>query len=145
MLSESRRRDEPACLLLVDVDEFKGINDHHGHAVGDDVLCRVAGILRQVVGGHGHVGRIGGDEFGIVLRSDESVAMQLGQRICEGVAGARFEGSDDLRCTVSCGVAQLGRSIDSLRDWMIAADVALYRAKNGGRGRACASDVSMRA
>jgi len=145
VLAQAQRRDEPACLLLVDVDEFKGINDCYGHTLGDDVLCRVADILREVVGQRGHVGRIGGDEFGVVLWADESLAMQLGQRICEGVAGVRFEDSDELRCTVSCGVARQSRSIGSLRDWMIAADVALYRAKNGGRGRACSSDVSMRA
>lgn len=145
VLAEAQRRHEPACLLLVDIDEFKGINDQHGHTLGDDVLCRVASILRETTGERGHVGRIGGDEFGVVLWADTALAMQLGQRICRRVAEARFPGSDDLRCTVSCGVALQGRSIDSLRDWMIAADVALYRAKNGGRGRACSSDVSMRA
>jgi len=145
VLSESRRRDEPACLLLVDIDEFKGINDQHGHTLGDDVLCRVADILRQVVGQRGHVGRIGGDEFGVVLWADASLAMRLGQRICDALAEARFDGSEELRCSVSCGVARYDRNIASFRDWMIAADVALYRAKNGGRGRACSSDVSMRA
>src|SRR5690606_15982801 len=48
VLAQAQRRDEPACLLLVDVDEFKGINDCYGHTLGDDVLCRVADILREV-------------------------------------------------------------------------------------------------
>jgi diguanylate cyclase len=144
LLGDSRRSGTPASLLLLDIDEFKLINDRHGHTLGDDVLCRVAEVLSDEVGLRGHVGRIGGDEFAAALAVDLEDGLRIGRRICETVAALRVPEATDLHCSVSCGVAAAGRDIDTLRDWMIAADIALYRAKHGGRGQVQSSEVAVR-
>lgn len=125
-------RDE-VTLVLVDVDHFKGVNDTHGHEVGDEVLVRVAASLRMIVRGTDLVVRWGGDEFLLLLDTDH---LDAARRRCLEVADmVRHDYWDDLaeglRVTVSIGLA-VGKvgDLDALRHM---ADRALYRAKESGR------------
>ncbi|MBT2774518.1 diguanylate cyclase [Halomonas sp. ISL-60] len=121
-------------LLLFDVDNFKQINDAHGHSVGDDVLVALARLVENSLRGCDHLGRWGGEEF-IVLatHSDIDAAIGLAERLRSLVAELRIEGLEQT-ITVSIGVAiwQVG---DSCKTIISRADDAMYRAKHGGRNR----------
>lgn len=134
-----RRRDGrgPASLVMVDIDGFKAINDRRGHAAGDDVLRGVASVLRACIRGDDRAARYGGDEFAVVLATDETRAVEIAERIRDGVRALTFPSEPGLACTVSLGVAAAGTHEASLRRWMVLADSALYRAKDLGRDRVC--------
>ncbi|WP_119965244.1 diguanylate cyclase [Simplicispira lacusdiani] len=127
---------EPACLLMIDIDHFKSINDLHGHTVGDEVIRAVGQVIRDCVRAHDHAGRYGGDEFAVVCgdtRAPEAHA--IAERIRDGIAGLRLRELPGLRLTSSIGLAETRRSQLSLRDWINDADAALYRAKDQGRNQ----------
>jgi diguanylate cyclase (GGDEF)-like protein len=125
------------CLILVDIDRFKRINDRYGHAVGDEVLRRVGRMLREAVRGTDLCARLGGEEFGILMRvARKEDAPALAAKLCRRLAAARFSAevdgaARDFRVTASFGVATgAGVDVDALyRE----ADTALYRAKASGR------------
>ena len=125
-----------ACLLMPDIDYFKQINDQLGHTVGDEVIRAMAHIVSGCVRATDCAGRYGGDEFAIILNDmNADAALQVAQRILEQVEAKRFRGLPDLRFTSSIGIAAADRSHTRLRDWMDAADAALYQAKKAGRNR----------
>ena len=124
---------QAACLLLVDIDLFKAINDRQGHAVGDDVLRGIAGVIRDALPEGSHAGRLGGDEFAIAVPVALDEARRIAERIRGGVDALAFACLPALRCSVSIGIAESPTSDADLRAWMEAADHALYRAKAGGR------------
>ncbi|AKC88032.1 diguanylate cyclase [Pseudoxanthomonas suwonensis] len=139
-----RHREEaaPAVLLMVDIDRFKDINDQYGHASGDDVLRMAAGILRRRLGEHDSAGRFGGDEFAVVLAGagrDDAVAVAEGMRRDVEAAALALPHMAGLRCSVSIGVAAADAGHASVRDWLEAADAALYAAKHAGRNRVVAA------
>lgn len=127
------------CLLMVDIDHFKRINDVHGHQVGDAVLRNVADILRSTARQGDLVCRLGGEEFVVVaLNTDRSGAGQLAERMREAVAGSRVPGRhphEPARCTVTIGVSMDFDSADALGAVLQQADAALYRGKSSGRNR----------
>ncbi|WP_159917322.1 GGDEF domain-containing protein [Pantoea sp. 18069] len=133
------RNAAPACLLLMDVDHFKRINDTHGHQVGDTVLCRVADVLRTTVRRGDLTGRIGGEEFvAICLDVDSAGIMRLAERLRAGIEDQAIEvpGCDHLlRMTVTVGVSHHFASTHALEAAMQEADAALYRGKAAGRNR----------
>lgn len=117
--------------LLIDVDNFKAINDHHGHAKGDLVLQQVASQIRRLSGEHA-CGRLGGEEFGIIFYGDEAHALAFADSINHSIATSRVDG---LGVTVSIGLARHG-SRSTLESVMLQADKALYQAKAAGKNRA---------
>ncbi len=120
-------------LCYCDLDFFKRVNDVYGHAGGDDVLRRFAQVAGRVVRDVDYVGRMGGEEFVLVLvDADASAAQRVAQRLREGTKQIDPDNLGELELTVSVGVAMYknGESIDHLLD---RADRALYRAKQGGR------------
>jgi len=121
-------------LLLFDVDNFKQINDTHGHSVGDDVLVALARLVESSLRGCDHLGRWGGEEF-IVLatHSAADAAVGLAERLRMLVAELRIEGLEQ-SVTVSIGVA-VWQAGDSCKTLISRADDAMYRAKHGGRNR----------
>lgn len=124
-------------LLMLDLDHFKAINDRHGHAAGDRVLCATTAAWQALLRGRDPLGRIGGEEF-VVVCADTTLeqALVVAERLREATADLRFDDIDPaLRVTVSIGVAQSQRSGDTHEGVLARADAALYRAKQRGRGR----------
>lgn len=130
------RRGHPLSLLLMDVDHFKSINDTHGHAAGDRALVELAELMRRVLRDVDLAGRLGGEEFGVLLPdtdlgSAEAVAERL--RAETSAAAVPLEGRDGLRFTVSIGVVALGPADATFAMLLARADEALYEAKRSGR------------
>ncbi|MFF5176195.1 putative bifunctional diguanylate cyclase/phosphodiesterase [Micromonospora sp. NPDC000089] len=127
----------PGALLLIDIDNFKDINDVHGHAVGDDVLRLLARLLSHDLAPGTLLGRLGGDEFAVVLPdSDAADALAVADRLCDVTAHTPVPLADaGLRVTLSIGAASLVPG-DTRDDALGHADLALYEAKNAGRNRA---------
>ncbi len=132
----------PSALLIVDADRFKEINDRYGHAAGDEVLRQVVARLRGEVRAADAVGRLGGEEFGVLLRAvgrEEAVRRAEAIRAAVSNRPVDFEGQA-LRLTVSVGVALLDVArLPSVERWLAAADAALYEAKRRGRNRVVAA------
>jgi diguanylate cyclase (GGDEF)-like protein len=123
-------------LLLLDLDNFKDINDLRGHPAGDRVMCTLANVLRERLG-EGHVlGRLGGDEFAVVLAdTDEATAVRVADRLRNAVATIPVTGGvGTTRITVSAGVAGF-ESGESWQAVLANADLALYASKDAGRNR----------
>ena len=128
------------CLLLIDVDRFKGINDSFGHITGDEVLRKVAdGVMRVFLRKNDFVARYGGDELAVVLRETPIAdTLHLAERLMKAVRGIEIErAGHKINITTSIGVARLAPGYD-ISTWIEAADKALYRAKQDGRDRAVA-------
>jgi diguanylate cyclase len=129
----------PASLLIFDVDEFKAINDGHGHVLGDDVLRAIGAVLLSHGVSGGIAGRLGGDEFALAVPVDAAAAKALAARLREQVRALRFASAPALRCSVTIGVAAAPAG-EGLRGWLEAADAALYRGKGHAR-RVATPDV----
>ena len=140
--SESAGRE--FCVLMVDVDHFKKVNDSLGHVEGDRVLARVAEILRENVRPADLVARIGGEEFMIVLTdTGAEAAMTVAERIRGAVSNATIRTGDghDIRITVSIGVSPSGLCPTLMEPVLRRADAALYQAKRNGRNATQLSEL----
>jgi len=124
----------PSCMLMLDIDHFKQINDTYGHDVGDMVLCGLAHVIRGSIRATDCAGRFGGDEF-IILLPDTPLedALIMAERIRKKVASLRLRKVPDLHLTCSIGVACLEKHHHDLGEWMKEADTALYQVKKAGR------------
>jgi diguanylate cyclase (GGDEF)-like protein len=132
--ARQQRIESPLSLMAIDLDLFKSINDHHGHAQGDKVLVHVARVIMRSVRQSDFVARFGGEEF-VVLLPDTTLphAQQLAQRIQALLLESRQPGLPP--CTVSIGIAGQQSPDESLDSLLSRADAALYRAKANGRDR----------
>lgn len=125
-------------LVLLDVDNFKTINDHYGHPAGDEVLIQLANMLRQNTGPTEVVSRLGGDEVALLLPGCSGTdGRRRADQVVRAVAAHPFRTSDgvDIKVSVSVGVAHAPSQAVDLRGLYSAADQALYEAKRGGRNR----------
>lgn len=132
-IERQRRTGASAALLLIDIDQFKPINDRLGHAAGDSVLRNVVALIGARVRRLDRLFRIGGDEFLLLLPdTDHAAALSLAEDLRSRIAASAIAGTPPV--TVSIGAAMLrpGQQIDA---WMHDADAALYRAKQQGRNR----------
>jgi diguanylate cyclase (GGDEF)-like protein len=137
-ISRTRRTDKPITVILADIDHFKTINDTYGHKTGDVVLVATAKILLECVRPYDSVGRIGGEEFLIVLpECDTSGGITVADRIRSAVGDQKILISDKTHTiTISLGVATIPAHQPVDQDMLIsAADQALYRAKRKGRNQ----------
>jgi diguanylate cyclase (GGDEF)-like protein len=129
---------QPMGLVIIDIDQFKSVNDTYGHLSGDYVLCAVADALVKVfLRKNDFVARIGGDEFAVVLRETRLTEAQvLSERILSRVRGllVTMQSGETINVSVSIGLAALQPGDDE-KAWLARADRALYAAKNGGRDR----------
>ena len=138
LLAQSQAEQRPLAVLLIDIDHFKRINDHHGHLAGDAVLRDIAQRMRAALPETARFGRWGGEEFIAVLPEvTPDDAGRMAERVRDAVAAQpfRFE-AIELPVSVSIGVASAPRPERRGIDRLIAtADAALYRAKHAGRNR----------
>ncbi|MFD2089992.1 EAL domain-containing protein [Blastococcus deserti] len=145
-LHRAQRSGQMTGLLFVDLDGFKGVNDSHGHASGDEVLREVARRMTAVVRPGDVVGRLGGDEFVVLV---EQVALErdlldLAERLIGAVSAPIDAAGQQVRIGASVGVA-VSRDAGTDADALVAeADTAAYRAKRRGRGRAEMFDEALR-
>lgn len=136
-LARSRRTDRPCAVLLIDVDNFKRVNDSYGHLTGDRVLRRVADALQSRMRASDAIARLGGDEFAAILpETDLERAQRAAGQIVEAVRGELSEDPDLPDVTVSVGVATFEGESDVTSEHLLErADLALYEAKAAGRDR----------
>lgn len=132
----SQRQRHPLALMMIDIDHFKQINDRWGHASGDDALQVFARTARDVMREHETIGRLGGEEFAMMLPgADIDAAMQAAQRLRQAVRAATvITSGPSYTMTVSIGVVVLDPNED-LSAALARADHALYTAKRAGRDR----------
>ncbi len=131
------RYDRPSALIMLDVDNFKQINDRHGHPAGDAVLVAIANACMATMRKSDVFGRIGGEEFGLLLpETDAGDAFEAAERIRRAVEGTIVEmPGRDVRATISCGVAPLPSPAQGAAGWFAEAEIALYEAKRFGRNQ----------
>lgn len=135
-LANARAGGSPASLLLIDLDNFKHVNDGYGHLVGDEVIAQVGRIIAASLRAGDRAGRYGGDEFSVVLDGgDATAATRVAERIRTGIANARFACAPELRCHASIGIAAATGDVVDARAWIRRADQALYGSKSNGRDR----------
>ncbi|NUP47106.1 MAG: diguanylate cyclase [Catenulispora sp.] len=137
-VARHRRTRAPLSLLTVDVDHFKQINDTWGHSAGDDTLAALGDLLPRLVRAGDLVGRIGGEEFGVVMPDcPHAQALARADNLRAQVSAVSH--TWDHHVTVSVGVATLPDSAATMTELVIAADMALYAAKESGRDRISAA------
>jgi diguanylate cyclase (GGDEF)-like protein len=137
-IESARRFAQPLAAMMLDIDDFKRVNDSHGHAIGDQVLRIVAERVRRSLRAVDILGRTGGEEFAIVLpgASQEAAVGILAERIRKAVGGEPIPtDAGPVLVTISVGVASAGIGCEDLQSLLKAADAALYEAKQGGRNR----------
>lgn len=143
-ISKSRRHDVPASLVMFDIDHFKQVNDAHGHAAGDEVLREVARRAMETIRESDFMGRLGGEEFGLLLpHADTQEAAEIADRVRRAIGGTPIHVNGiALNVTSSFGIYMLDGDITGIDGWMARADAFLYQAKNGGRN--CCRGVGVR-
>ncbi len=131
-----KRTGHPLCFMMLDIDCFKSVNDRYGHLAGDQTLCHFAGALRDGRRGIDAIGRLGGEEFGVMLPETSVQNAAIVAERLRGIVASREVNAagNTFHITVSIGVTQLkpGESGDQL---IARADAAMYAAKQHGRNR----------
>ena len=133
-LSARRRSGTPLTVVMLDLDHFKRVNDGLGHAAGDAVLRAVASALRSGLRGGDDLGRLGGEEFALMLEgADGMAAAEIAERLRETLGSLSIPGYPGLHVTASFGVAEAGLGCDDADSLLAAADACLYASKRAGR------------
>ncbi|WP_454850818.1 GGDEF domain-containing protein [Rhizobium binxianense] len=134
------------CLMLIDIDHFKAVNDTHGHLAGDAVLIEIAGLLKASLQTSDIVARFGGEEFAIVSRSDLAASVDFAEKLRGLIQTHVIRQADtqaEITVTASIGVAAGRRGPDMWRQLIAAADEALYSAKKDDRNRTCVFEAAV--
>lgn len=133
-IDESKRTNAPFCLLMIDIDDFKQVNDQYGHQVGDEVLHTIGHCINSIVREMDLAARYGGEELAIILpNSTIENAYMTGERIRKAIKNLNFDG---FSVTVSIGVSSTDTKTNNTPEALIKkADEALYRAKKEGKDR----------
>ena len=131
------RYEHPMSVVLIDVDHFKAVNDNYGHAVGDEVLVALAGMLEGALRQSDVVARLGGEEFAVLLpETDGELALKITDRLRQTIEGSPMRSrAGAIELTVSAGIAERKADTTSVADLLDRADTALYAAKDAGRNR----------
>lgn len=129
------KKAQVSSIILIDLDEFKKVNDQYGHSVGDTILRDFAEVVSQILTADDHLYRFGGEEFVIIshIRNQENT-LTLAEQLRESIEEHRFE--QELRITISLGIAEY-KPDETGFEWLGRADKAMYRAKDAGRNLCC--------
>jgi diguanylate cyclase len=141
MVALRKRYDDPFSLMMIDLDNFKGINDTYGHPAGDRILKGIALKLKAALRESDFLARFGGDEYALILiKTDVTAATEVAWKLCEQVRTSRFLlDKTALSMTLSIGVAEATQN-DSDETLLKRADAALYRTKMAGRNGVTVAD-----
>ncbi len=135
-VGKSRRYGRQMSLAMVDLDDFKAVNDNFGHQAGDEVLKRVASAMSRRARGSDIVARYGGEEFALVLpETAKAAAVKAAESMREAIATVKLTVAPGAGITASIGVASFPDDADDESSLISRADAALYRAKEGGKNR----------
>jgi diguanylate cyclase (GGDEF)-like protein len=147
VIDEVHAGNSRAAVFYIDLDHFKDVNDTLGHPIGDELIRNVTLRLSHTLRGNDLVARLGGDEFAVIsaIGDDSAKMMALGQRIIDTICSPYNIGGHNIVIGASIGIAVIDRDSVGAADIMRYADMALYRAKNEGRNRACIYDAAMNA
>lgn len=138
-----QRSGRTCSLIMFDLDHFKAVNDTHGHAAGDAVLRAVAHVVQSELRRCDVLGRLGGEEFGVLVMADHLTALDIAERLRAVVEGTIVRDFPNVAFTASLGVATASEAADT-RDALIAlADTRLYAAKEDGRNRVKGAEDAM--
>ncbi len=134
-LDRAKRYKRPLSVLMIDIDNFKKLNDNYGHQFGDRILKEFANLLKSIVRKTDIVGRTGGEEFLVILpETDLEGAKKVAEKIREAVE-KNFKGCCSIDITVSIGATQVREPICSIDNILYEADMAMYKAKREGKNR----------
>jgi diguanylate cyclase (GGDEF)-like protein len=142
-IAEAQRNEEPISLLMIDLDNFKMINDQFGHQNGDMILKSVGSLMKDRIRSSDILARYGGEEFAIILPKTAALeGYKLAENLRNSVESKEFISPDGLKLTVtiSIGVAELLKHAHNKRDLIAAADRALYLAKKEGKNCTCVAE-----
>jgi diguanylate cyclase (GGDEF)-like protein/PAS domain S-box-containing protein len=142
----TQRFSRPVSLLMIDIDNFKRVNDTYGHQAGDSILQGVSASLVDQARAVDRVCRYGGEEFTVIMpETDSPLAMKAAERQRTEIERRSFDVGDGntIGITVSIGLVTYPEQVSSLEGLVRAADVALYAAKRGGRNRVCGYETTM--
>jgi len=132
----NQREFSETCIIFIDVDHFKKVNDQYGHIVGDEVLQKIASILLESARDTDICCRYGGEEFCILApRTDQQDAKILAERIRRQIANTQLHSEQPITGSISIGIAEISKEMHSYSDWLTVADNALYQAKLNGRNQ----------
>ena len=145
VIDEVRAGSSPAAVFYIDLDHFKDVNDTLGHHIGDELIRNVTLRLSHVLRGDDLVARLGGDEFAVLtsIGDDHAALMAVAQRIITAICAPYGINEQTILIGASIGIAIVDKNSGGAADIMRYADMALYRAKNEGRNRACIYDAAM--
>ncbi len=145
VIQEVRDGSSPAAVFYIDLDHFKDVNDTLGHPVGDELIRNVTLRLSHTLRGGDLVARLGGDEFAVIsgVGDDAVKMMSVAQRMISALSSPYSINGQNIVIGASIGIAVIDRGCGGAADIMRYADMALYRAKNEGRNRACIYDAAM--
>lgn len=146
MISRAQKKNKSIAFLMLDLDNFKNVNDVHGHSAGDAVLKEVASRIAKVVPPNNLLARLGGDEFACAFIFDPDrpeMVDRISDDLIDNIAVPIVEGGNHLVVTTSIGMSRFDLEDDGVDVLMRRADIAMYSAKKQGRNRFCWFDVSM--
>ena len=145
VISEVRAGGPSAAVFYIDLDHFKDVNDTLGHPIGDELILNVTQRLSRILRGNDLVARLGGDEFAIITTcaSDSYSLQAIAGRIIAAVCAPYLINGHNIIIGASIGIAVIDRRSRDSADILRYADMAMYRAKNEGRNRACIYDAAM--
>jgi diguanylate cyclase len=144
-IAEVRDGGPTAAVFYIDLDHFKDINDTLGHHIGDELILSVTQRLSEIMRDDDLVARLGGDEFAIIMTcaSDSYSLQAIAERILSAVCAPFVVSGHGINIGASIGIAVIDSCVQDAGDILRYADMALYRAKNEGRNRACIYDAAM--
>src|SRR3984893_1277812 len=145
VIDQVRQGGATAAVFYIDLDHFKDVNDTLGHHIGDELILNVTQRLSRIMRGDDLVARLGGDEFAIITscESDSYSLQAIAGRIITALCAPYAISGHNIIIGASIGIAVIDRRARDAGDILRYADMALYRAKNEGRNRACIYDTAM--